>query len=438
MNKYLDARTKVGFRSSKFYSPAVLSNELLRTHGMQEIINEQVVDARPEAVKDAILRAMFGGRIQTGRIGRTTHPIWFIDRVSAYPWVVSGLPNFARGHWEHDPNWRAGSRWSLYHVSFSFPSGWLYYPFPFRSGDRIEYPQMGKGWYWGSEVAAARASSSDPDREIRVLNAWHFVPDDPTERPLAWVEQVFGERMKFKTNHDPAEYPLKIALNAIFGSFCQSLNFDKLKRPPFNDFALAGLITSETRAAMWRIASRNLESVIGFATDGVFTTDPNLLPPDGIGSRTLGMFTLKVGRSGGMFVSSGIRHVDDVWEEGKRSEIVNPARGIGGRDLPWDEIVRGWEHGDLEIPYTQGHSRFIGARQALARGKFETRFDWLKKDRTIRIRRSSDSRPEVPLSVDLSKGLGRTETESLVDGTMESDPYHPKQPFLTNEDKFMR
>ena len=93
----------------------------------------------------------------------------------------------------------------------------------------------------------------------------------------------FDERMSIYLPGDPQQR--KRAIRAILGVLRQKVpkptNSEALKwqttMRSIADLALAGLITSGTRAALYHIALRDMPSVISFNTDALFTTNENLV-----------------------------------------------------------------------------------------------------------------------------------------------------------------
>jgi hypothetical protein len=70
-------------------------------------------------------------------------------------------------------------------------------------------------------------------------------------------------------------------------------------------------------------------------------------------------------------------------------------RGWGGLQVPFDEIERGWADRRETLTYTL-RARFVGSKQALARRKFATRFEWKAQTRTISTREAGSKREPLP------------------------------------------
>jgi hypothetical protein len=437
MQRYAQAREESGFRSSRFYSPAVLGRELLyRHHG-----KDYVKAPRPPVVEMRQRYAMFGAHIELGRIGRTRagELVYEYDRRSAYPYWIAKVPNFANGRWErdrktpgHTPMFRPNSPWSLYHVMWDFdPEKSLYFPLPFHTDTgAIRFPFAASGWCWASEVEVAIEAAPKLYGTVEILDAEHFIPNDPDEHPFAWIADVFAERARRKalpegTPGHAAEYPLKIAMNAVNGLLSQTICFDPDEGPPFKDLALSGLVMAGTRADLYRIAMRNMPSVISFNTDAIFSTDPDLLRPEEIGEG-FGQFKREVYEEG-VFAKQGVYRLRRGTLPNGEPDYVIRARGVGGRALPFDRIIEGWHRHEERITYLLPKPHFVGAKQALAQNRFASRFEWEVQERSFDLRHPSDKRMSLPADSDPSLGLVNTVADYVgFMAEVESWPYKPK------------
>jgi hypothetical protein len=430
MRRFQEARKECGFRSPRFYSPAVLAREMMRRHHAELYVKAP----RPTEVTAGELFAMFGARIELGQIGltRPDQKVYEFDRNAAYPYEIARLPNFANGRWEHEAKIRPNSRWSLYKVFWDFhPEKLLFFPLPFHTPEgSVRFPFAATGWAWAPEVEVALEAARIGKGTVGIIDGWHFVPNDPNEHPFAWIEELFNERARRKdlpagTAAHAAEYPLKLAMNAMFGIMAQSIAFDPIKGPPFKDFGLAGLITTGTRAALYRIALRNMPSVISFNTDALFSTDPDLLRPAELG-KALGQFKRSVFEEG-VFAMSGVyRLLKGTLRDGSPDYEVR-ARGVGERALPFERIIEGWQRHEIEVRYLLPKPRFVGTRLALARNRFASRFGWVVNERKLNLLRPSGKRAQLPLGSDPSLGLVPTLPDYVgFSNEVESSPYRPK------------
>ena len=85
--------------------------------------------------------------------------------------------------------------------------------------------------------------------------------------PFEWVKALYEERRRLGS--DTREYPLKLALNSLYGKLAQ-----RCGRGPYHDVVSAGLITAITRAQLLEALGQNPRSVVMLATDAVFSREP--------------------------------------------------------------------------------------------------------------------------------------------------------------------
>jgi hypothetical protein len=467
-----EARIKLGIRRPGFYSPAVISVDLL-----QRLKAKDHIGAYPEELVPALYGAYFGGRIECAQIGRANRPIFSGDLNSAYPAQIADLPDLHDGTCVRGDRYRRDRPWSLYRVRYDLPATRAdgtprrFYPFPHRSRNGgVVFPRCGTTWVWEPEVRAALECGGFPDGSIEVLDAWHFLPNDPDARPFERFREFYQWRTELKESDPPAADVLKLGLNGAAGKFAQQVAFVRNKPPPYRDMGFAGLIWSGTRALLYRmIRWFGEENVVAIATDGVFLTcpleqpkldlspyrngrpavyippEPGELPPVvlwNIGpgrdhSRDVLLF-----RSGGLgqlkfetyldmtSLGSGIYRLlraDGTWEV--------HARGYGGKQFPWDDVERAWARREEMLTYVLPRRRFVGPRLALALGRFERWNEWETVSKTIRLSEAGSKRTSLPRARTWRSGdtpahrLFPTKPDSAGRlPTDESFPYRGKQP----------
>ena len=335
---FVRARRGAGFKSCDLYSPANLAVELLRRYKCQPI----AAGAAPPEVERVAYEAYFGGRIEALAYGTHEGAVVEADINSAYPFAMSRLPDFSKGSWHHVTGNEAreavsSATWALFHVRWLFSSQAPAYPFPWRNDvGRVFFPPEGQGWVWSPEVRAAFASPQIA-RETEIAEAW--VWNGPEEPAFPWVGEVYEERARRVAAKDPSEFALKLALNSSYGKFCQRVSATKGKRPSFHSPVLAGLITSQTRAALWS-AVRSWDGVLTFNTDAIYTTNPGSISvPEGPGLGAWKQATY----DGIQILTSGVYRL----RSGRKWKTKG--RGFGDRKVPWDDIVRGWKAGERDI-----------------------------------------------------------------------------------------
>jgi DNA polymerase type B, organellar and viral len=241
----------------------------------------QDTDVLYPAVHEAARYAFAGGRIEMGELGFTMEPVYHADINSAYPSAMCQLPSLASGQWKHGIGGVPPRGFTLVRVFWHFPADLKYYPFFWRSEHgSIVFCQAGEGWYWFPEYeVACEYDAHYKANGIQVLEWWHWEADSD-EKPFAsFINPMYTRRLELKDlkRDGAAQIVLKLGLNSLYGKLCQQLgavideNGVLIKKPPFFQIEYAGFITSYTRAKLLRDIIPQLDSVISFATDAVFS-----------------------------------------------------------------------------------------------------------------------------------------------------------------------
>jgi hypothetical protein len=376
VRKLKDARISSGFTTSNLYSPANLSVELFRRWGVKSAFADL-----PTGLFGPAYRAFFGGRIEALSYGTREGPVYEFDITSAYPWAMADLPNLANGTWVPVDGFEFRPHVGLYRIRWNFPDGWDAYPFPWRAGNgAIYFPQAGEGYIWAVELFEPMNLSGE---FITVLEGWRFEGPGEEERPFGKIAETFQRRAALKAAGDPAEYPLKLALNSAYGKTAQRKGVGGLK-PTYHNIAYAGLITARVRAALWA-ATAETGGVLSFNTDAVFVTEPTALV--NVGDR-LGEW--KAERYDGIqILQSGVYRLkrNGAW-------LKTRARGFGERNVPWDEIVSAWDRGETTAE-VKLKDRFVSHRFADARNRMELGGTWEPVKRRVSIV-ATGKRADVP------------------------------------------
>src|SRR5262249_38311763 len=108
-------------------------------------------------------------------------------------------------------------QWGLIKVQWEIDEGkHPVMPFPWRAEDgRVHYPPRGTGWQWSPIVRGALRNY--PGSEIRVREAWHYIPNSTT-RPFDYVSRLFNERLAAGCN--PIAGLLKSIIVSTWGRMC--------------------------------------------------------------------------------------------------------------------------------------------------------------------------------------------------------------------------
>jgi hypothetical protein len=377
----LTAKLKAAFDTAgielfQYYGAGAAAWKFLSDIGFKRYINPEI----PSGIRRAARCAYYGGRIEVPVYGCIPGPLYDYDINSAYPSAALELPNIASGRWSHDRAYRLDLPFSLYHVHWDLPLGRPFYPFPWRAPDgAIFFPPRGRAWVWSPELTATLVYGRFPKRSIRVLEACHFTPDDPSHHPLSVLREKYDLRKRSEREGNPAAKAIKLTMNAIYGKLAQSVSGmaqfggeeGKGRRPTFHQIEYAGFMASTCRARVYGAASQKPDAILAFATDGILSREPLDLPV----SEDIGDWGLKTFQAATL-VQSGVyrlQRADGSWE--------TRGRGFAERDIPWDDVLAAWGRGE-EILQIVGKERFIGLGFALMNDRFDVwrRFMVLPKD----------------------------------------------------------
>jgi hypothetical protein len=195
---------------------------------------------------------------------------------------------------------------------------------------------------------------------MEVLETWVF-NSTSTEKPFAFIEPLYNKRRALKKAGDGAHVGIKLALNSLYGKLAQQVGWERtekgLRIPPFHQIEWAGFTTSHCRAAVLRACLGNLESVIAFETDAVFTSAPLNVPT----GSALGEFEA-VEFQNLTYVQSGMYF--GVLSDGT---TVDKTRGVDRGSLGRDSILAGLANPNAtDRKCVASLTRFVGAGIALA------------------------------------------------------------------------
>ncbi len=411
VRKLKDARLSAGFGTSNLYSPANLATELFRKAGVKKAIS----DLPPELVGPAY-RAFFGGRIEAVAYGTYSGRVVEFDITSAYPAALAKLPNLANGSWRKVSYYLGPLKTGLYHVRWNFPEGRKFYPFPWRArGGRIYYPPRGEGWVWDIEIF--EPWNNEPDK-IEILEGWVFDGPGEDERPFASIADTFKRRAELKKAGDPAEFPLKLAMNSAYGKLAQRKGVGG-EKPGYHQIAYAGLTTAITRAIVYNAVTEGFDGeVLSFNTDAVYVTDD---------TGFLGRLGEELGDwkrtdyNGIQILQSGVYRLrkNDTW-------LPSKGRGFGDRSVPWDDIVSAWNEGKT-VAEVKLKDRFVSHRFADVRNRLELGGEWEPVNRRVSVV-ATGKRADLPgwKRSNPAKTLRWTAPEGI--GISQFDPSAPSLP----------
>lgn len=321
--------------------------------------------ACPPDVFDAARVAYAGGHIEAMKLGYHNGKVWHYDINSAYPHQFRRLPGLAFGQWRFgDALPPAG--FTLVQLEFHFQAGLPFYPLFHRSTDgSIRYPERGSGWYWFDEYECARDFA---DRfgayEFRVI-AWHHLETRTNAAPFGWIEDAYRVRreviMRSRETgvRDDSHMMIRLGLNSCYGKTAQQVGAryeretGEIIPPAYFQIEWAGFVTSGCRAQLMRAAMQAPDTIISFATDAVFATEPLDLPcsPD----KYLGEWEASCHENGMTIVMPGVYWLHD------RDKIHHFSRGFNKAAMSEPEIVHAaWRRGETSIQVEQRRMVTLG------------------------------------------------------------------------------
>ena len=373
---------KVGLRPKRWDGPGAIAAALLQ--------RESIRDAQawtPPAVARAARYAYAGGRFEVIKCGHVDRPAYEYDVNSAYPAALREVPNLAEGRWEHRKGeGRSAAGFTLYHVRAE--AKYNYVPGPLFRRDpngTICYPNVVTGWYWKPEIDALKKYADLGWGRYTILETWDFIPSDYSDKPFDFIDRLYTKRLALKREGDGAQVGLKLGLNSLYGKLAQQVGWKPAKGgfpakyPPFHQLEWAGYVTSYCRAKVLTAALENLESVIAFETDALFTSEPLTEIPIG---DALGEWeeTEFVNLS---YVQSGLYFGDTV--KGEKRDVTNKTRGIDRGRLSRANVLDRLERIDAtERVATVDITRFVGAGIALHQN-WEEWARWKTTTKKIRL-----------------------------------------------------
>lgn len=281
MNRVRDAINDLGLKITQWDGAGAIAAAMMSLHKVKSHKGDL-----PDDVFEAARRAYSGGHIEACKLGYYSERVFHYDVNSAYPDQFRKLPSLRHGTWRSGSDRLAPTGYTLVKLEWSFPDGLPFYPLFYRCEDgSILYPARGAGWYWRSEydVAVRYHRQFGGSLEVR---AWHhFETRADAERPFDWVEDYYARRQLYIEAARKGGFTsgpekiIKLGTNSLYGKTAQQVGAridadGTLRLPPFFQLDWAGFVTAGCRAKLMNAALQKPHAIIGFATDGLFSTEP--------------------------------------------------------------------------------------------------------------------------------------------------------------------
>jgi len=377
-NEFRKACIEGNIKPHHWYGAGALASTLMRQYGVKTYICEP----QDPRIKQAIKRAYFGGRTEISYQGRFKGGYQY-DINSAYPTaMLELLPCLTCGSWNfwNDATKEYGKHdYELWYVEWNC-HGKLWGPFPWRTEDgNIFYPDtsqstnnnVGGGFYHKAEIDAALALYPDCYFNIQHGITYDLACD---HKPFKFIAERAAYRLQLKAEGNPANKPLKLGLNSLYGKTAQTIG----EHPPYQSFFWAGLTTAATRAKLLDAIRYCNGTVYSVATDGLISSVE--IDELTVGT-SLGTWE-KTRIIEGILIRPGVyKWLDDY------DKYHYGTRGFQADELLWPQIEEHWDKGWTDVPIKYNATRFIGITQALARGVNwkESLGEWIEQERQITL-----------------------------------------------------
>ena len=373
MGRLIAATKKAEIPCSQWYGVGALASGLLKKFGVT-----QYIEPAPLIYSRPILSAYFGGRFEiaaSGEVGKT----YAYDIKSAYPSVARSLPCLKHADYRLTTEFKEDAKYALWKVSWNVGRDVTWGPFPWRNANgNIYYPTNGSGYYYHSEVLAARRLYPG----LIKVESGIILDVQCDHKPFWFIDDVYLERQRLEAAGDYANKVLKLALNAIYGKTAQSIGHqdkehpERSKRPPYQSYLWAGMITAGCRAQILdAIREAGPGGVISIATDGLLSTVP--------------IKTLTIGKALGnwefdewestILIQPGIYKLSSP---GKKA--IEHTRGFGLGETNLDRIIADYKAKGIYGQHAYSATRFVGLASALSHRDYSQYWrKWIRCDRTI-------------------------------------------------------
>jgi len=368
---------RVNLRPRRWNGPGAIASALFTREKVK-----QHLETCPTLVAQAGRFAYFGGRFEMLKYGSVQTKVYEYDINSAYPAALLNVPSLRGGLWAHSDGDISAHPFALYHVTYQGTRSDIPGPLGVRGQTgTVSYPLKADCWVWSPEMEVLRKYCDKVEgATFKVVEVWAFHPADNT-RPFSFVAALFEQRRILKAAGDGAQMALKLALNSMYGKLAQQVGWVQgtpsapMRIPPYHQLEWAGYVTSWTRARILEACLDDLESVIAFETDALFTTE--LLPVkvgDGLGEWGVIEFDSLT------YVQSG--HYYGTKTNGE--EVVKCRgidRGFVSRKQVEDLLTLPEDRRILPASLT----RFYGAGVALARGLADYWCRWMVEPKNLSL-----------------------------------------------------
>ena len=370
MDALRDALSDVGLQLRSWLGAGAIASALMKKNHVEKAMTPVGIHRSPN-IDDVILTGYYGGRTELFQQGEFARHVTARDINSAYPYQAIQLPSMV-GQWRRMRQYDPSLSWAIWRVDWRMDDDVILAPFPYRRKRAITYPLSGSGYYHACEVNAALSLYPD---SLRIGSGYSFEPNNPEEKPFAFIRDVYAQRKALKAQGHAGEKVLKLGINSVYGKLAQGSSRDG-RIPPFQDYFWAGRITAGTRAMVLEAAAQRADELIGIATDGIMFAGLGPPIPD---SSDLGGWERK---SLTDFFIAQPGMYEATQEDGNR---LQHSRGFFTREIDWPALRGEWSSNGPYGIVARPSTRFVGLGSALMRKDFGIWRTWHESERVLRL-----------------------------------------------------
>lgn len=267
------AHASVTLKKQQWFGPGQAAQKWMRVVGT---LDRPVTAVRERAKKDpawwdAVVATYYGGWFEIMMHGHIPGESYEYDINSAYPYIASRLPCVC-GLWKHGSNRPPkNSNLPVLVRCIARGSDKSLGGLPYRTIDNhVLRPRYTSGWYWYSEILAAKKAGLINDV---TYYEWYAYQGCGHEPPMKLLAQLYENRLRIGKN-TPEGKAFKLIYNSVYGKTCQSAG----ENTPFSNPVYASLITAGCRTMILDAIATHpdkAKAVAMVATDGVYFTSPH-------------------------------------------------------------------------------------------------------------------------------------------------------------------
>lgn len=368
VQKLRDALIEGGIPMRQWYGAGAVAAAIME----KERVKNYLERVPPVKYSIPILSGYYGGRFDLAATGQHDN-VWLYDIRSAYPHILRQLPCLTHMTYREHHGY-VDATWGIYHCEWRVPSGSIWPPFPFREMQtrQILYPLVGSGWYQASEVRAAIRLYGSAITVNKTIVCESQCPSTCSGNPFGFVPDYYAYRNELKRRGSQAQLTIKLGLNSLYGKTAQGVGFGD-KKPPFQSYLWAGMITAGTRAMLLDAIAQCPEDIIWTATDGIASKK---------------RLTLDIGTELGQweerFAEWAFCIQPGVYQYLCEGEVKVATRGFGKSETNFEAIRKAYDADPVWGSFEYQTTRFCGLGASLKRKEFRKYFGkWIEHPRRL-------------------------------------------------------